>query len=52
MLVLTDSELLLYGGISLMVAAVLSGIVAAVIFSIAGKRLKTRLEREFGKKRH
>jgi len=49
---MATSDLLFYGGIALMVAAVLAAVVAFVVLSISGKRLKARLEAEFGKKRH
>lgn len=38
-------------GIILMAAAVAGAIVAAIVFRISGKRLKERLEAEYGKKR-
>lgn len=46
------SELLFYGGIAVMAAALLAAVVAAVILRISGKRLQARLEEEFGPKRH
>ena len=46
------SELLFYGGIALMAAAVVIGTVTFVFLHISGKRLKTRLDAEYGKKRH
>ena len=46
------SERLLYGGIGLMAASVLGGLIAAVVLRISGKRLRARLEKEFGKRRH
>ncbi len=49
---MATSDLLFYGGIALMGAAVLAAVVACVVLSISGKRLKARLEAEFGKKRH
>ena len=41
----TQSELFLYGGIALM------GAVSALVFRITGKRLKRRLEQDYGKPR-
>ena len=46
------SELLFYGGISLMAAAALVGAIAAIVLRSSGKRLRARLEEEFGKRRH
>lgn len=46
------SMILLYGGIALMAAAAVLGIVSLVILRISKKRLTARLEAEFGKKRH
>lgn len=46
------STILLYGGIALMAAAALLGIAALIFLRICKKRLTTRLEAEFGQKRH
>lgn len=46
------STILLYGGIALMVAAAVLGIVSLVVLRISKKRLNARLEAEFGGKRH
>ena len=48
---LSGSELLFYGGILVMAMAALGGIVSAAIFAVTGRRLKRKLEAEFGKKR-
>ena len=48
----SGSELLFYGGIALMAAAVAAGVVAFTILHISGKKLNVRLEAEYGKKRH
>lgn len=48
----SGSELLFYGGISVMATAVILGIGSAVVLRITGKRLRRRLENEYGKKRH
>lgn len=46
------STILLYGGIALMAAAAVLGIVSLVVLCISKKRLNARLEAEFGGKRH
>ncbi len=48
----SSSELLFYGGIALMAVTIIIGAAVFVILRISGKRLKTRLEAEYGKKRH
>lgn len=48
----SGSELLFYGGIAVMAAAAVAAVVAAVILRASGKRLRARLEEEFGPKRH
>jgi len=45
------SELIFYGGIVVMAAACVLAVVCAIIFTITGKRLKERLEQEYGKPR-
>lgn len=45
-------EMLLYAGIAIMAAAAVAAGVAGVILHTSGKRLRTRLEREYGKRRH
>lgn len=49
---LSSSEFLLYGGIAMMAAAVILGVASAVVLHITGKRLRDRLENEYGKKLH
>lgn len=49
---LTTSELLFYGGISVAVLATLAAVIAIIVLCVSGKRLRARLEREYGKKRH
>lgn len=49
---MTGSELLLYAGVAVMAGAALCGLVSAVVLRLSGKRLKARLEEEFGKRRH
>ena len=46
-----SSELLFYGGIALMCAVLLLSVAAGIALRIAHKRLRTRLEAEFGKRR-
>lgn len=46
------STILLYGGIALMAAAAVLGIVSLVVLRISKERLNARLEAEFGGKRH
>lgn len=46
------STILLCGGIALMAAAAVLGIVSLVVLHISKKRLNARLEAEFGGKRH
>lgn len=46
-----NGELLLYAGAGIMAAAVAAGAIAAIVLRRAGKRLKERLEAEYGKKR-
>ena len=46
------STILLYGGIALMAAAAVLGIVSLVVLHISKKRLNARLEAEFGERRH
>ena len=49
---LSDSELLFYGGIALMIAAVVLSILCVVVFRITGRRLHKKLEQEYGKLKH
>jgi len=48
----TTNELLFYGGIALMCASVLAAVISITIFRMSGKRIKTRLEAEYGKPKH
>lgn len=45
-------EGLVHIGIGIMIAAAIAAIAIAVIAGVRGKRLRTRLEAEYGKKRH
>ncbi len=49
---LSGSELLLYGGIVCMGAAAVTGVVAVVIFTVTGRKLRRKLEQEYGKPRY
>ena len=49
---LSDSELLLCGGAVMMIVSVVGMIIAIVALTASGRRLKKKLESEFGKKRH
>ncbi len=49
MLRLSGSEMLLYGGVAIMLAAVVSAAITTAIFKLAGKRLREKLEKEYGK---
>ena len=45
---LLTSEILFYGGIAAMAAAVLMTVLCIVVFCITGKRIKKKLIREYG----
>ena len=49
---ITVWHVLFYGGIALMVTAALGAVASAAVLRISGKRLRKRLEEEFGRKRH
>lgn len=46
---LSVSELLFYGGLAVMAAAAAAMVICAVIFAVTGRKLKRRLEQEYGK---
>lgn len=46
---LLSSDLLFYGGMAIMLVALAAGAICAVIFCITGRRLKQKLEQEYGK---
>lgn len=48
---LSVSEMIFYGGIMVMASACVLAVICAAIFIITGKRLKERLEQEYGKSR-
>jgi len=41
--------MLLYGGIAVMAFVVVMAVICCIVFSISGKRLKKKLEKEYGK---
>ncbi len=43
------SEKILYGGIAVMALAVVLAVVFIIIFSITGRKIKNKLEQEYGK---
>lgn len=45
---LSASQLLFYGGIGVMALTVLAG----VVFTLSGRRLRRKLEEEYGERRH
>ena len=47
----SSSELLFYGGVAVMALAALGGVTATIVFTLSGRRLRRKLEQEFGKKR-
>lgn len=48
-MVFPDSELLFYGGLTVMGAAAALTLAGILIFTITGKRIRKRLEQEYGK---
>lgn len=50
MTVLSANEMLFYGGIAVMALAAVGAVIAAAGFSISGRRLRKKLEEEFGKR--
>lgn len=48
---LTNSNVLLLVGTALIALSVIGAIVSAVVLRISGRRLRAKLEEEFGKKR-
>ncbi len=45
---MSGSELIMYLGIALIALAVVAAIISIVIFVSSGKRLKSKLEQEYG----
>lgn len=48
---LSNSEWLLYGGIAIMVVAIILAVLCCLIFMMTGRKLKKKLEQEFGSPR-
>jgi len=48
----TESELLFYGGIAVMAVVVVFALACTVFFVIKGKKLKKKLEQDYGKPRY
>lgn len=44
-----ESEMLFYGGIAIMAAAAVLTVACVVLFTITGRRIRKRLEQEYGK---
>lgn len=50
MLHLTQGEIFLYCGVAALVFAVVSAIVCIIIFTVTGKKIRQKLEQDYGKK--
>lgn len=48
---LSESELLFYGGLAIMAAAVFLAVICIVSLSITGHKIRKKLEQEYGKQR-
>lgn len=48
---LASCEMFFYGGIAIAAAAGILALICAIIFAFTGKRLRKRLEQEYGKPR-
>ncbi len=48
---LSGSELLFRGGVAVMAAAGVLGIVSVVVFTLTGRTLRAKLDQEYGKMR-
>lgn len=46
---LSRGQMLLYGGIVLIIVAIIAAIVCIVIFKITGKKINKELEHDYGK---
>ena len=46
---LSVSNFLFYGGLAIMAAAAAAMVICAVIFTVTGRKLKRKLEQEYGK---
>lgn len=47
---LTQGEMFLYGGIAALAIAFVSTVVCIIIFRITGKKIRQKLEQDYGKK--
>lgn len=45
---ISESELLLYGGIAVMSVSIILAIISIVTFILTGWKIKSRLEKEYG----
>lgn len=52
MAVLSGSERLFYGGITVMTAAALLSLLCVAVFTFTGKKLRKKLEQEYGQIPH
>ncbi len=48
MLGLSGSEMLFYGGIAVMASAGILAVLSMIIFTLTGKKLRRKLEQEYG----
>ena len=48
----SGSEWLLYGGIGIMILVIFLAAICIMIFTLTGKKLRQKLEREYGKPKH
>lgn len=46
---ISESELLLYGGIAIMSVSIILAIISIVTFVLTGWKIKSRLEKDYGK---
>lgn len=44
-----SSELLFYGGLAVMAAAAVLSVLGTVLFRVSGRKLREKLEQEYGK---
>lgn len=48
---LPESEVLFYGGIAVMSAAVVLALLCVIVFTLSGRRIRRKLEQEYGEVR-
>lgn len=46
---LSESELLLYGGIAVMIVTVVLSVICTILFWVTGRKIKRKLTEEYGK---